>query len=165
MEDKGMDLKFYQDAYAADQKRLNALDAELIRLNAELAKAPWGKRGGIKKSIKNVEQQITKITFTMRKTQENITEQTLALQGIDQDSSKIKGASEIVGGIAQTATAIMGVGGLSGIVGSKQETEQTRIETEGKTEQNKDTVQGKSNMMLYAIIGGGLLLFLMMKKK
>ena len=100
----------------------------------------------------------------MRKTQENITEQTLALQGIDQDSGKLAGVSNIVGGIAQTAGAIMGAGGLSGIAQSKQQTAQTELTTMAETEQNKDKVKGSTNTMLYAVIGV-VVLFLMMKKK
>ena len=164
MEDKGMDLKFYQDAYNADQKRMDTLNAELLRLNAELAKSRQVGRAPIKKAIRNVEQQIAKLTLTMRKTQENITEQTLALQGIDQDSGKLAGVSNIVGGIAQTAGAIMGAGGLSGIAQSKQQTAQTELTTMAETEQNKDKVKGSTNTMLYAVIGV-VVLFLMMKKK
>lgn len=164
MEDSRMDLKFYQDAYNKQQAQMDTLNAELLRLNSELAKSRQVGRAPIKKAIRNVEQQITKLTVTMRKTQENITEQTLALQGIDQDTGKFKATADIVGGIAQTASAIMGVGGLSGIAQSKQETAQTQIVTEGQTEQNRETVKGKSNMMMYLVVGA-VVLFLMMKKK
>jgi hypothetical protein len=164
MEDSGMDLKFYNDAYAKQQTQMDALNAELLRLNAELAKSKVVGRAPIKKAIRNIEQQIAKLTLTMRKTQENITEQTLALQGIDQDSGKLKGVSDIIGGVAQTAGAIMGAGGLSGISQSKQQTAQTQLTTEAETQQNQDTVKGKSNMIMYAVIGV-VVLFLMMKKK
>lgn len=162
MEDKGMDLKFYQDAYNQQAKQRDLFNAELLKLNSDLAKAPWGKRGGIKKSINNLEQQIRKLAVDMRRTQENISEQTLALQGIDQDSGKFKGAADIMAGVAQTAGAIMGAGGLSAISQAKQETEQTQIETEA----SKEIVQtkAKSNMMLY-LIGGAVALFFLMKKK
>jgi hypothetical protein len=164
MEDSRMDLKFYQDAYNKQQSQMDTLNAELLRLNAELAKSRQVGRAPIKKAIRNVEQQITKLTVTMRKTQENITEQTLALQGIDQDSGKLQGVSNIIGGVAQTAGAIMGAGGLSGIAQAKQETAQTQIITEGQTEQNRDTIKGKSNMIMYLAVGA-VVLFLMMKKK
>jgi hypothetical protein len=164
MEDSRMDLKFYQDAYNKQQAQMDTLNAELLRLNAELAKSRQVGRAPIKKAIRNVEQQITKLTVTMRKTQENITEQTLALQGIDQDSGKLQGVSNIIGGVAQTAGAIMGAGGLSGIVQSKQETAQTQLTTQSETQQNEDTVKGKSNIMMYAVIGA-VVLILMMKKK
>jgi hypothetical protein len=164
MEDSRMDLKFYQDAYNKQQAQMDKLNDELLRLNAELAKSRQVGRAPIKKAIRNVEQQITKLTTTMRKTQENITEQTLALQGIDQDSGKLQGVSNIIGGVAQTAGAIMGAGGLSGISQSKQQTEQTQITAESETEQNRDIVKGKTNTMLYVVVGAVVLL-LMMKKK
>ena len=164
MEDSRMDLKFYQDAYNKQQAQMDSLNAELLRLNAELAKSRQVGRAPIKKAIRNVEQQISKLTITMRKTQENLTEQTLALQGIDQDSGKLQGVSNIVGGIAQTAGAIMGAGGLSGISQAKQETAQTQLTTEAETQQNQDTIKGKSNMMMY-VVAGAVVLFLMMKKK
>jgi hypothetical protein len=164
MEDSRMDLKFYQDAANKQQAQMDTLNAELIRLNAELAKSRQVGRAPIKKAIRNIEQQISKLTVTMRKTQENISEQTLALQGIDQDSAKLQGVSNIIGGVAQTAGAIMGAGGLSGISQAKQETAQTQLTTEAETQQNKDTVKGKSNIMMYAVIGA-VVLILMMKKK
>jgi F0F1-type ATP synthase membrane subunit b/b' len=164
MEDSRMDLKFYQDAYNKQQAQMDTLNAELLRLNAELAKSRQVGRAPIKKAIRNVEQQITKLTVTMRKTQENITEQTLALQGIDQDSAKLQGVSNIIGGVAQTAGAIMGAGGLSGISQAKQQTAQTQLTTEAETEQNRETVKGKSNMIMYLVVGA-VVLFLMMKKK
>ena len=161
--ESNIDLQFYNDAYKAETAQMQKLQDELLRLNAELAKSVFGKRASIKKAIRNVEQQIQKLSVTMRKTQENITEQTLAMQGIDQDSAKIKGVSDIIGGVAQTAGAIMGAGGLSQIATSKQETEQTRIKTEGETEQNKDTNKSKSNMIMYVVVGL-VVVFLMMKK-
>lgn len=164
MEDSLMDLKFYNDAYSKQQAQMDTLNAELLRLNAELSKSKMVGRAPIKKAIRNIEQQITKLTLTMRKTQENITEQTLALQGIDQDSGKLQGVSDIIGGVAQTAGAIMGAGGLSGISQAKQQTAQTQLTTEAETEQNKDIVNAKSNMMIYAVIGV-VVLILMMKKK
>ncbi|MFM1754996.1 MAG: hypothetical protein RLZZ236_1935 [Bacteroidota bacterium] len=164
MEDSRMDLKFYQDAYNKQQAQMDTLNAELLRLNGELAKSRQVGRAPIKKAIRNVEQQITKLTVTMRKTQENITEQTLALQGIDQDTGKFKATADIIGGVAQTASAIMGAGGLSGITQSKQETAQTQIITEGQTEQNRETVKAKSNIIMYLVVGA-VVLFLMMKKK
>lgn len=164
MEDSRLDLKFYQDAYNKQQAQMDTLNAELLRLNAELAKSRQVGRAPIKKAIRNVEQQITKLTVTMRKTQENITEQTLALQGIDQDTGKFKATADIVGGIAQTAGAIMGAGGLSAISQAKQQTAQTQITAEAETQQNQDTIKGKSNMMMY-VIAGAVVLFLMMKKK
>lgn len=162
MEDAGMDLKFYQDAYTQQAKQRDLFNAELLKLNGELSRAPWGKRGGIKKAIRNLEQQIRKLAVDMRRTQENITEQTLALQGIDQDSGKFKGAADIMAGVADTAGAIMGAGGLSAMQGAKQETEQTQITTEGNVQIAQ--TQGKSNMMLY-LIGGIVALFFLMKKK
>jgi hypothetical protein len=164
MDDKALDLKFYQDAFNKQQAQMDGLNAELLRLNAELAKSKMVGRAPIKKAIRNIEQQITKLTITMRKTQENITEQTLALQGIDQDSGKLQGVSNIVGGVAQTAGAIMGAGGLSGISQAKQQTAQTQLTTEAETQQNQDKIKGQSNVMMYAI-AGVVLLFLMMKKK
>lgn len=162
MDDKGMDLKFYQDAYTKQEAQRALFNAELMRLNADLAKAPYGRRGGIKKAIKNIEQQIQKLVVDMRRTQENITEQTLALQGIDQDSGKFEGAANIVGGAAQLAGSIMGAGGLSGIAGAKQDTAQTQITADADLDKTK--VQAKSNMMLYLIGGAAVLLFLMKKK-
>jgi hypothetical protein len=162
MDDKGMDLKFYQDAYTKQEAQRALFNAELMRLNADLAKAKWGSRGGIRRAITNLEQQIRKLAVDMRKTQENITEQTLALQGIDQDSGKFEGAANIVAGAADLAGSIMGAGGLSGMQGAKQDTAQTQITTEGETEQTK--LKEKSNMMLY-LIGGAVALFFLMKKK
>lgn len=162
MEDSAMDLKFYQDAYNQQLKQRDLFQVELVKLNGELSRAKWGKRGGIRAAIRNLEQQIRKLAVDMRRTQENITEQTLALQGIDQDSGKFQGAANIMGSVAQTAGAIMGAGGLSAMQGAKQETEQTQITTEGNVQIAQ--TQGKSNMMLY-LIGGAVALFFLMKKK
>ena len=164
MDDKGLDLKFYQDAYNAKLKQVDMLQAELVKLNASLATARAGKRGGIRQAIKNIEQQLNKAIIDMRKTQENLTEQTLALQGIDQDSNKLEGVSNIVGGIAQTAGSIMGAGGLSGIVGSKQETEQVRVQELGKVEQEKVKAKAGTSNIMYLVIGAIVLMFLMKKK-
>lgn len=164
MDDKGLDLKFYQDAYNAKLKQVDMLQAELVKLNASLATSRAGKRGGIRQAIKNIEQQLSKAIIDMRKTQENLTEQTLALQGIDQDSNKLEGVSNIVGGIAQTAGAIMGAGGLSGIVGSKQETEQVRVQEVGKVEQEKVKAKAGSSNIMYLVIGAVVLMMLMKKK-
>jgi hypothetical protein len=164
MDDKGLDLKFYQDAYNAKVKQVDMLQAELVKLNSSLATSRAGKRGGIRQAIKNLEQQISKAVIDMRKTQENLTEQTLALQGIDQDSNKLGAVSDIVGGIAQTAGSIMGAGGLSGIASAKQETEQVRVQEIGKVEQEK--VKGKaSNTNIIYIVVGAVVLLMMMKKK
>ena len=162
MEDSAMDLKFYQDAYNQQANQRDLFNAELLKLNAELAQAKWGKRGGIKKAIRNLEQQIRKLAVDMRRTQENITEQTLALQGIDQDSGKFQGAADILAGVADTAGNIMGAGGMSAISAGKQETQQMQITTEGNVDIAK--TQQKSNMMLY-LIGGAVALFFLMKKK
>jgi hypothetical protein len=165
--------KILEDELKAINSDLQTLQSELVRLNGELSRAKWGKRGGIKKSIKNLEQQISKRTKDRRLTQENLSEAMLAVAGIDQDSGK---AGAIGGSIASGLTSVASIVGsvmgapnspnVSQLAGAQQLPEQTReLNIQKGLFDKREEEKPKQNNMLYIIIGAVALLFLMMKKK
>jgi hypothetical protein len=95
-----------------------------------------------------------------------MSELTLAQQGIDQDTSKIKASADVLQAGANMAGAIMGAGGLSGIKGAQAERDKEIGVAEAEAEATKEVSSNKkdSSKMLM-LVGGAVLLFMLMRKK
>jgi hypothetical protein len=169
--------KILEEELKAITADIQFLQKELVRLNAELARTPWGRRGGIKKSINNLEQQISKRTKDRTKAQENLSEAMLAVQGIDQDTGK---AGAIGGAVSSSLTSVasivgsaMGAPGQPNVQGMSSAVENVvkppitsalDVDTRGLFNRQEEE-KPKNNNMLYILIGGALLVFMMLKKK
>lgn len=166
-------LIILQDELKAITADLATLQSELIRLNDELAHAKPFKRGGLRKAITNLEQQIKKRTSDRNKTQENISEALLAVKGIDQDTGKagaVGGAvSSGLQSVASVVGSIMGAPGKTDVGGLTESNKSMEIpvkqdETKGLFGKKEEPKQDNKNM-IYIIIGAVALVVLMMFKK
>lgn len=147
---------------------------QLSELNVKLSEAKWNKRGGIKKAIRNVEQEIKRIDKAIDKERNDVirlenkkTNQILAEQGIDARAGLMQGIADIAGEGAKIAGAIVGKGGVSAVgverakrdasIGvAEQQTQQQEIKSKG--------LLGMSTNMLF-IVGGVLVVLLMLMNK
>jgi len=156
-------------------KTRSEMTNQLTQLNNDLAKANITKRGGIKKAIRNVEQQIKQIDKSIDKERNDLirfekeqTKEILANQGIDSRSNLLQGISSITQSGANLAGNIMGVGGLSAIGVSKEVRRGTEAQADASVkiqESKTGGILGLSKNMTYMVIGVVVVLALLMFKK
>ncbi|NDC31825.1 MAG: hypothetical protein EBZ58_13025 [Bacteroidetes bacterium] len=158
-------IKTLTDELTSSTRRIEELQSQLAGLNNDLAKAKVGKRSGIKKAIRNVEQQLNHEFQIKKKTEENLSETQLALQGIDQKSGVAGAIGGAIGDVAGAVAAGFGAGG-SALGGASSALNPKPTMDSGQTKKaNDDTNQDKKPNYLIYIIGGALLLILLMFRK
>ena len=147
---------------------------ELAKKNDELSKSKFGKRGGIKASIRNIEQQIRgvdrqidDVNRKVKQLEKVENDEILAKQGINAGADRMNAVTGMIGATGQLAGSLMGVGGLSAIGVGKQTAKAEASKTEAIISTNQTTQETtKKNTTLYIIIGFvAVVVFFMFKKK
>lgn len=156
-------IKTLTDELTASTKRIDSLQSQLAGLNNDLAKAKVGKRSSIKKAITNVEQQLNHEFQIKKRTEENLSETQLALQGIDQKAGVAGAVGGAVGAVAGAVGAAFGAPGAA--LGGSAPGSQLNTNAPGQTKKaNDDNANQKPNYMVY-IIGAIILVVLLMFRK
>jgi hypothetical protein len=134
--------------------------AELMRLNAELSKAKIGQRASLRKAIKNAEQQIQDYNRNIKKLNDDIARvQKASVKNEDNvilANQGISPGAKIAESLGKTIENIAPV-----VAGSLANKRSASADVPAQTE-SKSMFTGNN---LYYIIGAGVLLFIMMKKK
>lgn len=149
--------------------------AQLTDLNKKLSEAKFGKRGGIRASIRNVEQQIKRIDKAIDKERNDLlryekiqNQEILANQGIDSRSNMLQGVGGIVQSGANLAGSLMGSGGLGAIGVQKQITKGTVAQADASVkiqEAKTGGLLGTSKNVTYGVIAVAVVIILLMFKK
>jgi len=158
-----------QAALTSASKNLDSWTAELMKLNGSLVSAKVGKRGGIKKAIKNAEQQINGLEKQIRKLNDDLTKVArtevrkqddilLAEKGID----KSQGWKELAGKGLDAAVDLGGKFLESKSGGSTDP--MTKKSTTGEAAPEGNKIMGIDAKYVY-IVGALLVALLMFKKK
>ena len=167
------DIKQLETQLSELFRQRESWNKELSKLNNDLANSKFGKRGGIKKAIKNVEQQIKGIDRQVDDVNRKIkqlekveNDEILATQGINAGAGRLNAVGGIVGSASQLAGSLMGAGGLSAVGVGKQSAKQEASKTEAIISTNQTTQETtKNNTILYIIIGVVAVVVLFMFKK
>jgi hypothetical protein len=155
-------------------KSRDSATSQLTELNKQLASAKWNKRGGVKRAIKNVEQEIKRIDKSIDKERNDLirlenkkTNQILAEQGIDSRANLMGGIADITEQGSKIASAIVGKGGVSAVGVERAKRDASIGVAEQQTQQQEIKSKGllgmSTNMML--IVGGVVVVLLMLMKK